>query len=321
MNKRISLVVAFCMLGGMTASAVAQVNLPCGSARLVVASNPGGNSDAIGRVVAEAVNRNSPAVPLQVVNIGGQATMRGSIEVADARPDGCTLLINHQSLILSHLTAQGPVTYSNLVPVARLTQDYSIVNGASGAPFDDAQSFLDYARAHPEEILTGASLGGTSHISLLLLSELAGIELKYVSYNGLQERITAMLGNHIQLSEADIGVSARYSASGDFKPLIALSEDRIPQLPEIPTARELGYDVVFGLAHGIYLPAETPDEIRDYYANLFEVALSDPQLLAQFEANGTAISFLAPDEYEAALTVEFNAYKLLLENMGMLDMP
>lgn len=303
----------------LNTSGAAAVELPCSAVRLIVASNAGGNSDLIGRLVVEAVNRQPIEPKLQVVNIGGQATMRGSVEVASSKPDGCTLLINHQSLLFTYLTAQGEVTYTSFEPVARLTLDSSVLSAASETPYSDFAEFLAYAQANPDTILTGASLGGTSHVAVLMLEEAAGFRLKYVSYNGLQERITAMLGNHIQLSESDVGVASKYADEGAFKPLVVLSEERNPRLPEIPTARELGYDVTFGQAHGIFLPKETPPDIVEYYAGVFEAAMQDETLVQQLSTNGTQVAFLPGEDYEADLTVAFDQYTAILDELDMLD--
>jgi tripartite-type tricarboxylate transporter receptor subunit TctC len=292
-------------------------DIACRTARLIVPSNAGGSTDGVMRPYVDAVNRLGAEPNLQVVNIGGQATVKGAREARDADPDGCTLNVAHESLMLTYLSGQNDFTYDAFETVAVLTFDPLVLTASADAPFDDLDGLIEHAGAHPGEVLAGASIGGTSHFSLLMLVQQTGIDLRYVSYNGARERVTALLANNIQLSDADVGTAVQYGASGEIVPIAVLAEERLELLPEVPTARELGVDVQFGLTHALFMPKGTPQEIVDHYADLFEQAAADEALRENLAQRGTQIAFKRGDAAREVLDGNFAKMKGIADELGV----
>lgn len=273
------------------------LDLPCSSARLIVPFGAGGHSDINARILADAVNALGAEPQWQVVNIAGQAGNRGSGEALAADPDGCTLFMTHQSIVSAYLTGRVDYTWSDYTPVAAFTTTPVIIGASADAPFSDLAGLEAYAKEHPDEVLTGVTLGSTSHFSVAEMATRMDVELKYVSYDGTPERMQALLSGVIQLGELTEGTAQQYLSSGELKGLAILGEARSPRLEDLPTAIEQGYDVTVGNTLGVVAPKGTPDDVVAYYADLIEQATSDPEVAALAEGRGSYVTYMDPAAY------------------------
>lgn len=291
------------------------IDFPCRAARLIVPSNAGGGTDTVMRVFVDAVNRQGATPTIQVVNIGGQATIRGATEARAAAPDGCTLNVAHESLMLTYLTGQNDFTYTAFEPVAILTFDPGVVGAGGKAPFNTFPEMIDAAKS--QELLAGVSIGGTSHFSLLAIQQQAGVQFKYVSYDGARERLTAILSDNVHFGEVNIPQVRQYQASGEVKPLAILSNERSRLLPDLPSINEFGIDLKWGLTHALFMPQGTPAEILSHYADLFGRAARDPELIERFAKGGTEVEFVAGEEAKKVLDTNFDVMKSLARDLGI----
>ena len=117
------------------------------------------------------------------------------------------------------------------------------------------------AKKRPGEITVGATLGSTSHIFPAMIEKAAGIKLKYVSYDGLAPRMNAILGGHIDLTDSNLTQKGKVDA-GQLKFLAIASEKRDPEMPNVPTLKELGINIVYEVVRGLLVPKGTPEPVR-----------------------------------------------------------
>ena len=292
------------------------VDLPCSTAKLIVPWSPGGGTDVIFRIIAEAANKAGAKPQLQVVNISGQGGNKGAKEAIKAKPNGCTLFAIHQSAITSYFTGRVDFSFEAFEPVALLTQSPPIMGAHPGVPYKNIKDLVTAAKAAPGTILTGATMGSTSHFWFLLLEDATGIKLKYVPYDGTRQRMTALLAKNIDLGEINLTSAVKYIQTNELKALGIATEKRNPLIPDVPTLREQGIDYVNGTDRGIVAPKGTPREALLYWEGVLKKAMQDPKVKSSFDKKGTLIIFKGSDEYGKYIDQTFTKWKEIAKNVG-----
>ncbi len=292
-------------------------DIPCGTAKLIVPWGAGGGTDVIFRILVESANKHGAKPQIQVVNIGGQGGNKGAKEAVKAKPDGCTIFAIHQSAISSFLTGRVDFTWDAFEPVALMTRTPAIYGANAKVPYSNLKELTAYAKENPNAVLAGGTLGSTSHFAMLELQDAAGVEFKHISYDGTRERMTALLANNIHIGEINLAAAKKYIQTGELKALAITTEERNPEIPDVPTAKEQGYDLVIGVDRGVVLPKGASKEVIDHYIGIFRAVANDPEVQKQMEAKGTSMPFMAGDEYRAYFGRTFDKWKQIAKNVGM----
>ena len=293
------------------------VELPCRTAKLIVPWGAGGGTDVIFRIFTEAVNKAGADPQLQVVNIGGQGGNKGAKEAVKAKPDGCTLFAIHQSAITSYFNGRVDFTWDAFDPVVLLTRTPAIFGANSDVPYNTVTELVAGIKDKPETITAGGTLGSTSHFVFLLLEDAAGIKFKHVSYDGTRERMTALLAKNIEMGEINLTSAKKYIQTNELKALGITTPERNPEIPDVPTMVEQGYDMIYGTDRGIMLPKGASQEVIDYYGTLFENAAKDPDVVEQMRAKGTSVEFKGPVEYRAYFEDIYERWKRIAVEVGL----
>lgn len=290
---------------------------PCSTAKLIVPWKPGGGTDVIFRIFANNINDSGAKPRIQVVNISGQGGNKGAKEARKAKPDGCTLFAIHQSAITSHLNGRVDFTWDAFETVALLTSSPDIVGAAGNAPYDSMADLIAAAKAAPGTILTGATFGSTSQFMWLILEQKTGMKFRYVPFDGTRERMTALLSHTIQLGTINVVSGKKYIKGGDLKALGIAAAERSDQLPDLPTLREQGIDLVYALRRGIVVPKGTPKDAIDHWSAVFKKATEDQSVLAQMKAKGTGVEYVGPAGYRKWFEETFADHEKVAIKIGM----
>lgn len=294
-------------------AALAAPKIPCRTAKVIVPWQSGGATDIVARIFVNSVNKAGAKPQLQVVNVWGQGGNKGARKAAKAKPDGCTLFFIHESAMTSYLMGRVGFSYDSFEPVALLTRTWAIIVANKNVPYNDLKGLTAHAKKNPKKVLVGVTRGTTSYLAILSFADAAGADLKYVPYKGTGGRMAALLASNIQVGLISITAASKYIKSGEIKALGILSPNRSPIIPNVPTARELGYDVEFATSRGVVAPLGTPKDVIDHYVALFEKAAKDPSVKKQMDAKGTDIVFISKDEYGKFMKKSFeNMMKLWL---------
>jgi tripartite-type tricarboxylate transporter receptor subunit TctC len=296
---------------------VRAVDLPCRTVKMIVPWAPGGDTDLVFRPVVDAVNNLKPDAQLQVVNIGGQSGNKGAKEARTAKPDGCTLLAIHDSLITTYLAGQVDFTWDAFQPVALLTYTPAVLAANAKTPYSDMPELIEHAKKNPGEVKVGVTTGSTSQFLNLIIEDLTGTDFKYVPYEGTRERLTALLANNVDVGEVNILTAKEYIKEGSMKALGIATEKRDPLMPELKTMREQGIDVVYGLNRGVVLPKGTKPEIVAYYEDLFRRAMQDHKVTKVLDSHGTWNIFKDAKEYEQFLKKSYDESERVATKIGM----
>lgn len=292
-------------------------DLPCSTAKLIVPWPAGGDTDIIFRIIVDSANRAGAKPQLQVVSSPGQGGVKGAKDVRGAKPDGCTLLAVHESVVTSFLSGRADFTWSAFEPVALMTFTPSIVGANTATPFNDMKGLIAEAKKNPEAINAGVTLGSYTHFIFLMIEDAAGIKLKYVPYDGTRERLTALLAKNIQLGEMNILTAKQYISEGTIKALGIATEKRDPALPKLPTFKEQGINLIYGSNRGIVLPKGAKPGIVAHWEAVLAKAAKDPELRKGLEAQGTQVLFKGSKDYVAFLKKNYGDHEKVAMNIGM----
>ena len=281
----------FFLFGFFNLNNVFAADFTCGTAKLIVPYKPGGGTDIIFRLFANAANNAGAKPSLQVVNISGQSGMKGAKEVRKAKADGCTLLAHHEALITNLVAGKSDFSWDAFEPVAILSYTPYVLAAQGEAPFSTIAELIAAAKKAPGEISVGVGLASTSHFLTLILEDKTGIKLKNVPYDGTKAKVSALLAGTVDLAALDVISSKKYISQGTIKVLATATEERDPLLPDVPTFKEQGVDLVYGLNRGIYLPKGTPDDIVSHWEGVFAKAAKDDSMVEGLRKKGTTIKY------------------------------
>jgi tripartite-type tricarboxylate transporter receptor subunit TctC len=163
----------------------------------------------------------------------------------------------------------------------------------------------------------GATLGSTSHFFPAMVEKAAGIKFKYVSYEGTAPRMNALLGGHIELAESNLTQKGKADA-GELKFLAFASDKRSPEIPNVPTLKELGIDVTYAVNRGLVVPKGTPADVQAKLSAACAAAAREPAFAEAMKLQGTLVNFLDPKGYAEFLKRNDALNKDLSRDLGML---
>ncbi len=306
---------AACTLAlAVTSHAVAQESYPSQPIQLVVPWKPGGPGDTYGRMIANAINDNKLLPqPVAVINVPGGGTTIGSRDVRDADADGYRVLFQHQTLITSELMGTADYGIEAFEPIAE-TNNFCLVYGtAADSGIESMAGLKEQADANPGSIKDATLLGSLSHFSSEMLNSAAGIDMGYVNIGGGSARTTSLLGGHTQV--AIMPPSAVTRSDGRLRALVFMGAERHPDLPDVPTAVELGYDVVSCLNYMWFAPKGTPKERVDVLTDALRKAMELPELREAMIKRGVVPEFHTGEALLTRISDSQKALKAIAANL------
>ena len=235
----------------------ADTRYPNRTVRVVVPFPPGGTTDVIGRIIAEYLS-GELAQPFYIDNRGGAGGTLGADVVAKAKPDGYTLLVFHSGL------TYGPALFKRLnydvlgdfTPISLLGIAPSVLVITPGLPYHSVADLIEAAKRKPGEINYGsAGVGSSGHLAVELFSSITGAKVTHVPFRGGGPSVMAVIGGQVQFMIETAGSIMQQIQSGTLRALAVTTEERLPELPNVPTMREAGLsDYVYSTWYGLLGP-------------------------------------------------------------------
>jgi tripartite-type tricarboxylate transporter receptor subunit TctC len=297
------LLVTLALALGLPAGAAAQDGYPSRPITLVAPFPPGGVADLTARPVAAAMEKVLKN-PVGVVNKTGAAGAVGMAFVANARPDGYTLLMALSSISIipeaDKLFGRTPAyAMAQLAPVALISADPTILVTRPDRPWTTVKDLVEEARRRPGEIsFSSSGIYGTLHMATEMFAHAAGIKLKHVPYNGAGPALNAILGGHVDLLASGPAVVIPQIKAGKLKPLAGWGATRVAALPDVPTFKEAGYpDVEFYIWAGLFAPAGVPEPVMRKIRDATRQAVADPDFKSAMEKLSTPVAYLDGPEF------------------------
>jgi tripartite-type tricarboxylate transporter receptor subunit TctC len=269
--------------------------------RIVVPFPAGGIADILARLLGEQINKSQGPTVLIENRPGAGASIAYEL-VARAPPDGNTLVINANSIVINPLLRK--VTYDPLnsfEPICYLVSSPQVIVVNSASPYRTLADFVAAAHAKPGE-LTVATVGPatTQHIGFEQFKRLANLNVIYVPYSGGAPAITALLGGHVAGVLGNYSEAVEQLNAGKLRALAATSRTRIVPLPDVPTVAESGYkDYEAEVWFGVAAPARTPKETVMQLATWFTAAMQASEVKPKlFKLGLYAVGTCGPDFVE-----------------------
>lgn len=252
---------------------------PSRPVKVIVPFGEGGGSDIFARQLIRVIESGDfIKQPMVVINVGGAGGTIGSRRVKNARRDGYTMLMLHEGILTAHYAGRTPYSVDAFEEVAGTGRMEMVVAVGKDSSIENLRQLMDESTAKPESLLFAANIGAPSHFSGLMLEKTTpGSAFRFVQYGGGADRFTAILGGHADLSVFSVEEYLRYRESG-LQAIAVFSLERLTAIPQIPTAREEGFDVVNSSMHFWWMPKDTPTAICNEMGDAIEKAMASAQM-------------------------------------------
>lgn len=313
-------------MGGIAASlplllphrAAAQADWPARPITIVVPYPPGGTSDLSVRPLLDPLTR-ILGQPVIVENRAGAGGTIGADAVSRARPDGY-MLLGFPAAVLTisqHMMTLGFDPATAFAPISMSTIAHGIIAAHPSVPFRDIPGLIAYARANPNQLRFGsAGPGSITQLSGELFADVAGVRIEHVPYRGSAPSMTDFLAGRVQLLFDPVAIPA--IVDGRIIGLATNAETRNPQLPNLPTLRELGLERALTIPwFGVAAPAATPAPIIARLADAFQRVLALPEVATAIAPMGLAPSFEGPDLFAPRIVRERAMFGDLIRRLNI----
>jgi tripartite-type tricarboxylate transporter receptor subunit TctC len=298
----------------------AQSGWPDRPLRFVIGGAAGGVSDIFLRMMENRL-RERLGQPLIIDPRPGAGGMVGAEITARAAPDGYTYYVNH---IASH--GIGPTLYRRLAfdplkdlpGVARLAALPNVLIVKGDGPVKTVEELVAFCRANPARAnFSSAGSGTSSHLSGLLFGMRMGIEVTHVPYRGTGAALPDVLNGTVQAMIQAMATAAPLVAAGQMRVIGVAAEQRLPAMPDVPTLREQGVDLVAGFWWGVLGPAGIPAPIVARLQEAIDKSMASDSVQARLPALGLERLQLGPDAFRTMLVNETARWRDVVQTAGI----
>lgn len=286
------------------------------SIELVVAFASGGAVDTAARLIQPVLEKEL-GTNVEVVNKPGAGGQIGYTQLTSSKPDGYTIgATGSPSVVVSPLDPSRGAKYTreSFQPLGRQVIDPAVIAVQPDSPYQTLKDLLDAAKANPKSMTastTGLQTG--EHFAMAQIQEATGSEFAPVHFSeGASQATTAFLGKHVDVLVANVSDVNDLTKQGKARVLGVMSEERAPSLPDVPTFKESGHDLIAGTARGYSAPAGLPDAVADKLEAALQKAIEDPSVVKKMEDLGLQTSYLNGDDYKAFWASQEEDFKKVL---------
>ncbi len=306
----------------MTAAYSYAADYPERPITVIVPFSAGGPTDTVTRLVAEAMSKDLGQQVL-VENVGGAGGTLGAARVAQAEPDGYTLLLHHIGMATS-ATLYRKLPYDTLNAfeyIGLVTEVPMTIVARKDLEPTDFKALVEYAKANKDSVtVANAGIGAASHLCGMLFMSAIDTPLVTVPYKGTGPAMTDLLGSQVDIMCDQTTNTTKQIQAGTIKAYAVTTPERLEVLPDLPTTKEAGVDdMEVAIWHGLYAPKGTPAEIVDRLSKSLQLALKDENVVARFAELGTAPSpqeDATPAALKEKVESEITRWKPVIEAAG-----
>lgn len=278
----------------LTSAAQAQDGFPERPVDIVTHASPGGGTDTTARTLARGA-RDALGTDIAVVPRTGGGGVVAMNYVASRPRDGHTVLAITPTHLFAIARRQGRLAIDDLIPLARATDDPIVVTVRAAAGIEHLDDLLALGRERPIKWGT-TQIGGIDHVAGAVLARAADTELSVVPFAGGGEIVTNLLGRSIDAAGLNLTEALDQIERGEFRALAVLADERMDTIPDVPTAKELGYDVSFSTVRGYVVLRGTPEPAVDALEQALLAGMRHPSYRAYLDGAGLSASGIAGRE-------------------------
>jgi tripartite-type tricarboxylate transporter receptor subunit TctC len=293
------LLAAAAVLG--STAAFAQETYPSRAITMIVPFPPGGVADVTGRPTAAAMEKILKQ-PVVVSNRPGAGGAVGNAAVANAKPDGYTILMALSSISVipaADVLFDRKPAYSleQFAPIALITADPTILTVHPSLPTKSVKELVALARSRPAQLSYSTSgVYGALHMPMEMFLHAAKITMRHVPTTGGGPAITTLLGGHVDLTAGGPAAITPHVKAGKLRPLASWGPKRHEGYPDVPTFKELGYDIEYLIWAGLFAPKATPEPVLKTLRDTARKAVEDGEFRGMMAKVNSPVHYLdAPD--------------------------
>jgi tripartite-type tricarboxylate transporter receptor subunit TctC len=310
-----------CALAVAFAAPVYAQSYPSKPIKLVVPFGPGGPTDVAARIVAQVLP-SALGQSVVIENRPGAGGAVGSKSVANAEPDGATLLVGTSAtlgVVPALMKNPGYDPIKSFAPVAKVADSTLVLVTPAAFPASSVQEFIAYAKANPGKLsYASAGVGNQTQLLAELFKSKAGIEVVHVPYKSGAEMVTAIMGEQVQMAFPDISILIPLIRERKLKALAVTSAKRHPQLPDVPTMIESGIpDYIMTFWSGVVAPAGTPAEIVDKLNGAINGGLTSQAIRDSLARIGAEASPGSPRDFADFIAAETRKWSAVAKMAGI----
>ncbi|MGQ0664443.1 MAG: tripartite tricarboxylate transporter substrate binding protein [Pseudomonadota bacterium] len=317
------LVAALALLAAVPA-AKAQTAYPTRPVTVVVPFPPGGLADLSARTLAPSLERVLKQ-PIVIANRAGAAGAVGLQSVAIANPDGYTLIVALVSIStipeVDAVFGRSPAyTRDQFVAIARLNADPPMLVVNATQPWKTLNELVEDAKRRAGEIVyTSSGIYGASHVPMEMFLHAAGLKMRHLPFTGGAPAMTAVLGNHAAMWASPPALAAPHLAAGKLRPLATWGQERLAEFRDVPTLKELGYDLEYYLWAGMFAPRAVPADIVRILRQAVAQAVRDPEFKTAMDKIQTPIAYQDGDEFKAWWDADAARLAVAIKRIGRVE--
>jgi tripartite-type tricarboxylate transporter receptor subunit TctC len=292
---------------------------PSKAIRLILPFPPGGPTDIAGRAIAQKLSEQIRQ-PVIADNRPGATSNLGLELAAKSPPDGYTLVLTPPSIALSP-SMYKKLNYDalrDLQPLSQVANMYYVMAVHNSVPARNLKELVALAKANPGKLnFSSSGLGAGNHLATELLRSMYGLNMVHIPYKGNVAGLLACTTGEVDFGTYAVAPAIPIIKAKKVRPLAALTENRLSLVPDVPTAREQGVDLVAVQWYGLLTAAGTPRPIVDRLVAEIHKAVQSQELKTRLQASGIDTAISTPEEFTELIRSETARYAKVVRAAGI----
>lgn len=268
---------------------------PAEPIKVIIPFKPGGRTDTVARLIGEKIQEEGwLSQPMVVVNADGGAGANAVNQMRRGEADGHTLVHWHHQALIAMAMQLGDFDLSDFRSLGYTGGGSPVWAVRADSEFETIDDLVNHLKAEPRSLVEAVGIGTIPHFVGGMFANAAGFETRYVTANSAADRLRLVLGGNADIA---LFAASEFLAQGEgLKALVYFGRERLPDMPDVPTATELGYDVSWANPNWWLAPAGTPDEAAAAISAALEKAIADPEIVEYFRNNTLEPYWVSGDE-------------------------
>ena len=289
------------------ATVLAQAAYPTKQVTVLQGFKPGGGSDTLAQLTQPFLEKELGKSFINQYIPGATGAIAWTKLAKATKPDGYTISITNTPMLQTNYIMNKEITYNikEMEPIANVITDPGIIVVAANSPYKTFKDFADACKATPGRVtVANSGTGGDDFFTSLIFEKNTGLKIQMVPFEGDGPSWQAAMGGKVDVSFNNLGITYPQLKGGNLRALAIFADARYPLLPDVPTVKELGYDIVSGSSRGYSAPKGIPAEAKAVLIAAFKKISQNPDFLKACDDRASVVDMKYGDDYKVFLEKE-----------------